>query len=113
MHNHFKRFEETGDVSPVALPKRNDIKALNDDQEVVLVGLLLDNPALYLSEVCQMIKQATGIQVSPSTVCRIIHKHGLNRKKIKQVALQRSLEQRGRFMAEIQFFDVNQLVKDG
>ena len=47
VHNHVKRLEETGDISPVALPKRNDIKAY---QELVLVGLLLDNPALYLSE---------------------------------------------------------------
>ena len=72
----------------------------------------MENPALYLSEVCQMITQATGIHISPPllTACRIIHRHGLTRKKIRQVALQRSIEQRGKFMAEIQFLDENQLV---
>lgn len=108
VHNHFKRFQETGDVSPVSQSNRET--SLNDHQELILVGLLFDNSALYLREVCLMIKQATGIQVSPSTVCRIIRKHGLTRKKIKQVALQRSIEQRGKFMAEVQFFRPNQLV---
>ena len=110
VHNHFKRFEATGNVEPLSLSTRDSIRSLNDQQELIIVGLLLENPALYLSEVCQMITQATGIHISPPTACRIIHRHGLTRKKIRQVALQRSVEQRGKFMAEIQFLDVNQLV---
>ena len=110
VHNHFKRFEATGNVEPLSLSTRDSIRSLNDQQELIIVGLLLENPALYLSEVCQMITQATGIHISPPTACRIIYRHGLTRKKIRQVALQRSVEQRGKFMAEIQFLDVNQLV---
>ena len=110
MHNHFKRFEATGDVKPLSPSTQNHIRALNGQQELIVIGLLLENPALYLSDVCQLITQATGIHVSPPTLCQIIHRHGLTRKKIKQVAIQRSVGQRGEFMAEIQFFDVNQLV---
>ena len=108
VHNHFKRFRETGNVS--ALPVLSGTRALDERQELVLIGLLLDNPALYLSEVCQNIVQITSIIVSPPTVCRIIHRHGMTHKKIRQVALQRSLDLRGQFMSEAMFLDVNQLV---
>ena len=43
--------------------------------------------------------------VSPSTVCKIIHKHGFTRKKLQRVAKQRSLLYRGEYMAEIQMYD--------
>lgn len=108
--NHFKRFENTGDVLPIAVSRREDRKILNAHQELLVVGMLFENSALYLSEVCGMIKETTGICASPSTVCRIIRKHGLTRKKIRQVALQRSMDQRGRFRANALLFDVNQLV---
>lgn len=109
VYNHFKRFRETGDVS-AAVPISSGIKVLNDYQELLLIGLLLDNQALYLSELCQKIEQIMSIHVSPSTVCRIIHRHGMTHKKIRQVALQRSVDQRGKFMSEVMFFDVNQFV---
>ena len=110
VHNHFKRFEETGDVMAASKASRENLRALNSEQELLLVGLLYDNPALYLSEVCHIIQQTFGIEVSPSTVCRILHRNGLSRKKIKQVATQRSNEKRGRFMAEAMFFTAHQFV---
>lgn len=110
VHNHFKRFEKTGDVSPVVISHRDDNKALSGNQELLLIGFLFVNSALYLSEVCLMIKEATGICVSPPTVCRLLRRHGLSRKKIRQVALQRSIDRRGRFMADVLLFNVNQLV---
>ena len=86
------------------------MRVLNGEQELFVVGLLFENPALYLSEVCLMVSQAFGVLISPPTVCRILHKHGLTRKKIKQVALQQSVEKRGKFISEVQFFHVNQFV---
>ena len=41
-----------------------------------------------------------GIEISPSTVCRTLKRYGLTRKKIRQVALQRSSKLRGSFMAQ-------------
>ena len=49
------------------------MRALSSQEELIVIGLLLDNPALYLSEVCQMISQITGILISPPTVCRVDH----------------------------------------
>ena len=54
--------------------------------------VLLDDPSMYLSEVCQKIAALTGIEVSPATICRIICRNGFTRKKLRIVALQQSVE---------------------
>ena len=58
---------------------------------------------MYLGEVCRKVEDVTSKKVSSSTVCRIIQRHGFTRKKIQQVALQRSIAYRGDFMAEMHF----------
>ena len=58
-------------------------------------------PGLYLRELCQYIYTATGTNVSGSTVCRVLQKNELTRKKIVHIAKQRCLEYWGKFMAEI------------
>ena len=80
---------------------------LTEQQELLVIGLLLDAPTLYLSEVCQMVLRIAGVQVSPPTICRIIHRNGLTRKKI---ALQRSSVYRGDFKAEVQWFSPDKFV---
>ena len=107
-HNHFKRFQETGYVQ--ARTGHNGSRAVSSHEELIVVGLLLDDPSLYLSEVCQKLREITGIEASPATVCRVIHRNGFTRKKIKQVAIQQSVEARGRFAAEVQFYNVRQFV---
>ena len=39
-----------------------------------------------------MLHEATGVSVSEATVCRVLKRHGLTRKKVRLVAQQRSLE---------------------
>ena len=51
-----------------------------------------------------------GIDISASTICRVIHRHGLTRKTIQQVALQRCDVYRVDYTTEMQYFDVHQLV---
>ena len=109
VHNICKLFEQTGFVDPCK-PDRTNTRLLSPYDELLVTGLLLETPSLYLSEVRHRIEEITCIQVTPSTLCRILHRHGFTRKKIQQVALQRSSEYRGDFMAEMQFFNVNQLV---
>ena len=43
---------------------------------------------MYLSEVCQEAYDAFHLRVAPSTICRLLRKRGITRKKISQVALQ-------------------------
>ena len=109
VHNICKRFEQTGCVDS-RKPDRVNTRVLSQHDELMIIGLLMDNPSLYLGEICCKIECITGIRVTPSTICRIIHRHGLTRKKIQQVALQQSAHHRGDFMAEMQFFNVDQIV---
>lgn len=109
VHNHFKLFEHTGEVA-AKTSNREATRTLSEYDELTVVGLLLDDPSMYLSEVCQKIAALTGIVVSPATICRVIHRNGFTRKKIRRVALQQSVEYRGRFFAEVQFYDVHQFV---
>lgn len=108
-YNIFKLFEATGDVASTK-PDRTDTRVLTGHEELMVVGLLLDNPALYLSEVCQKVSDITNVVVSAPTLCRIIHRHGLTRRKIQQIALQRSSQYRGKFMAEVQMYKPEQFV---
>ena len=52
----------------------------------------------YLIEVCEKV---SGLVVSQATICRLLKRYGLTRKKIRQVALQRSDSLRGSFMTQV------------
>ena len=105
-----KLFEETGEVSPKQLPEREDMRKIDNSGELFILGLLIENPSLYLGEICQKIDAMFSVHVTPSTVCRIIRRNGFTRKKIQQVAKQRSVEFRGRFFAEVQHYQPEQFV---
>ena len=57
-----------------------------------------------------MLHEATGVCVSEATICRVLKRHGLTRKKVCLVAQQRSLERRAEFMARVLSFPRDQLV---
>ena len=98
-------FVATGDVSAKKAPARVSLRILDDYHELLVVGLLLNQPDI--KEICQHIFNNTGVTVSEPTICRILRKHGLTRKKIRQVAVQRCSVMRGQFMAEMSLFHVN------
>ena len=86
------------------IPDEEDKRIMTEQQELLVIGLLLDAPILYLSEFCQMVLRITGVQVSPPAICQIIHRNGLTRKKVQQIALQILSVYHGDFMAEVQCF---------
>ena len=49
----FKRFEQTGDVSPRGQPSRKEMRCLSDADEIYILGLVLESPSMYLCELCQ------------------------------------------------------------
>ena len=52
-----KLFEQTGSVDP----DRTSTRVLSQYNELVVIGLLMENPSLYLGEVCHRIEDITGI----------------------------------------------------
>ena len=95
----YMRYVRTGNFSSSTRSDRPNCRKLDDQHELYILGLLMDNPGLYLRDVCLKVTEATGVQLSASTVCKLLQRHGYSRKIIRQVAKQRSEEQRGIFMA--------------
>ena len=106
----FTLFEQTGEVSPRGQPSREDTRCLNSADEIYVLGLVLENPGMYLLELCHEIRHVTGKQVSAPTVCRLLARHGLTRKKIQPVAKQRCIVLRAEFMAWMYSYRRNLLV---
>ena len=109
-HNIWERFVQTGEVDANKQPLREDLRKLDEYHELLIVGLILEKPHLYLREIRQYLFNATGVEVSDASVCRIIRKHGMTKQKMRQVALQRCSELRARFMAEICWFSTDKFV---
>ncbi|MBA4719389.1 MAG: IS630 family transposase [Nitrosopumilus sp.] len=100
-HRLYGRYVQTGDVAPTSQPKRLDNRKVDGLHELYIIALVHENPAVYLCEICSKIKEATGVVVSGSTVCKVIHRNGFSRKKLMKVALQRSEGFRGAFFANV------------
>lgn len=107
----FKQFETSGDIGiPDTQKSRQELRSLDEHSELIVIGLILETPTLYLHEICQTIQEVTSISVSQATICRLLKRYGFSRKKVKQVALQRCYELRGAFMAQCSLFSRDQLV---
>lgn len=109
-HNIFKRFEDTGEVDPKPAPKRKELRKMDDHHELYVVGLVLANPTMQLSEMCSKVQEISGTEVSVSTLCKLLSRHGFTRKRIQHVASQRNDNLRGKFIADVTFFDRDMLV---
>ena len=99
-YNVCQLFEETGCIGPKCTSLESN-KLFNQQQELWIMGIIVDNPSLYLGEICQKNSLAFNITVSLSTICQLIHRHSFTCKRIQQVAFQRSSEHRAAFMASI------------
>ena len=98
----YQLLERTGRVDPVQRQERHEIRAVDMHTELHVISFVIENPFVYLSEVCYNIFDITGEPVSPSTVCRLLKRYSISRKKIRQVALQRCDSLRRAFMAVYQ-----------
>lgn len=108
VHRLCALFDATGDVQPSN--NRPDMKKLDTHTQLYIVGLILDNPSLYLAEVCQHIHEVLGVCISPPTICRLLKAFGITRKKIRQVATQRCDLLRGAFLAHCFTFSADKFV---
>ena len=93
--NIFEIFKNTGEVSAKAPRKREELRKLDSHHEGYIIGLILDSPTLHLSEI------VTKVYESVPTICKLLASHGLTRKKIRRIALQRNVGFRGAFMADM------------
>ena len=78
--------------------------------QLYVVGLIVENPTLYLAEICQHIHEVFALNVTPSTVCRLLRSYVITRKKIRCIALQRCDTLQGAFRAQCSNFSVDKFV---
>lgn len=103
-HRLYQRYVRTGNFAARKRPDRPQCRKLDEHHGLLILTFLMENPAMYLVEICAKVQEVTGTTVSGATVCRLLQKHGYTRKKIRQVAKQRSEELRGLFMARVFYF---------
>lgn len=110
-HRTFSIFDRSGTVEPA---KRNgsriEMRALDQQGELYVIGLILNSPTLFLGEIVQQIKNDLGIDLSAATICRLLKRYGHSRKKIRQIAQQRCAALRGQFMAHVHLFNCESFV---
>ena len=97
--NIVKIFEETGDVD--FKHREYSVQIITDRIAMMIVAIIFESLSLYLKEVVQKIYDFTDEIISPATVCNVMHRHGITRKKIQHIALQRNASHRGAYIAEI------------
>ena len=107
-----KLFEasQSGSVESKPSNSRRYLHSLSEQAEIYLIGAILENPCMHLDELCLLIENVFNISVSNSTICRIIHKYGITRKKVRQIASQRCDIVRGAFMGQVLMFKRDMLV---
>ena len=103
-HRTYTLFERTGKVDPVDSSSGRELRKLDRSGEVCVIGLILENPSMYLHKVCQELKECFDSAISPSTICTLLKGYGATRKKIRQVAKQRCDALRGAFVAQTFLF---------
>jgi len=72
VYRTWDHFEQTGNVDPSPTPHQpiRDQRRL-DAMAVLVVGLVMERPEMYLQEICTDITDHTGIEVSEATICRV------------------------------------------
>lgn len=78
VHNIWKRFDETGSVKPKPLPHVQRI--ITDEDQLFIIGVVLDNPGVYLREISSAMDEVLRKKESVS----IQHMQGVTKSWIYQ-----------------------------
>ena len=54
-HRIYQQFERTGNVEPMQRKARPELRALDEHNELLVIGIIMENPTLYLEEVSKHI----------------------------------------------------------
>ena len=102
-------YNHTGNVAPTT-QKHGPKRVLTEAEELTVLNCLLGNPGVYLEEVQQNLFDKCGTWVSKSTLCRGAKRMGLNRKKMRKIATQRSDITRASFMLQVETMHADMFV---
>lgn len=96
--------DDTGSVSKRKYPDGHGTHKLTENDELFILGSLLERPETYLHEIQMQLQAMNATEVDISTICRCVHRNGFTRKKIKAVALQQNEMLREEYREEVSIF---------
>ena len=70
----------------------------------------MQNPCMYLHEICNHTEEVSGLHVAGSTVCCTLQRNEYTRKKVQAIALERSIYCRALLQANISHLTVDRFV---
>ena len=103
-------FEETGTTYSIQGYHHNTTKKLSVDEEVAVIEAVVENPALYLSDLQQYVLHTMGKSISISTICKLLQKQGFSHKKLSLIAQQRNDELREQYVQDVSVYDPEMLI---
>lgn len=102
-----KRFQVQGTVAPT---KNVAHYKLSDFEMFAILEIVLENPSIYLKEICKHISDNFGTVIAESTVCRFLQHNNFSHKKLSNIARQRNLGLRSYFMEECKSYTPEMMV---
>ena len=109
-HHELTIQQNRGDVQRVIRSSRLELRVLDERNELIVIGLILESPTLYSDEVCRKVCDLTSLTVSPPSICQMFKCYGLTRKRVRQIASQRCDALRGAFMSQCCLFTRDKFV---
>ena len=99
----YRIYKTTGDAELKEKPRfRYDVQQkLDAHHELLIIGMLMQNPCMCLHEICNCIEEVSRLHVAGSTVCHTLQRNGYTRKQVQAIALERSTQYRGVYQANI------------
>ena len=79
---YIDRFSQTGEVKPTEY-QHGPSRLLGNDQQLVLLRIILQNPGLYLHEIQSELFAVYGQTVSIATICQTLHYMGCTRQALQ------------------------------
>ena len=93
-------FVTTGEVENKG-KKRGPQPKLSETEELVLLGVIFENPGIYLQEIQTKLELEHGVSVSIGQICTLAYRLGLSRQKMRLIVSSRSEEKRDQFRNKI------------
>ncbi len=82
-------FRHTGSVHKKSYPSGRAFRKLSLALECMIVHIVLMRPGIFLREIQRELLKETGADVSLSTICKLLHRNGFTRQRLRIVASQR------------------------
>ena len=105
-----KLFKEFGSVDKKHYSRSELFQKLTPPLELHVLHSVLINPGIYLREIQEDLYETTDVDVSPSAICRFLHRVGFTRQKLKVVAKKRDEDLRAQFACDVAMYKPEMLV---